>query len=59
MLIEDMSNQAFFNKYQDVLEELNQLKADHEALIDYRFNDKRTTTGNCLILSSSKMVIHS
>ena len=44
-LIEDMSNQAFFNKYQDVLEELNQLKSDHEALIEYKFNDKRKTEG--------------
>lgn len=35
-LIEDLNTKTFFSKYQETLQELNQIKLEQEALIDYR-----------------------
>ena len=37
-LIDDLSTRSFYNKYYEVLEELNQLKSEQELLIDFKFN---------------------
>ena len=35
MLLDDLSTRSFYDKYLQVLDELNKLKQDQEALIDY------------------------
>lgn len=47
-LIQDLKTRDFFDKYQNVLQEINQLKIEQEALIDYRFKEQRIT-GSMLI----------
>ena len=37
-LVQDLSSRSFFNKYYEVLEELNQLKREQDDLIDLKFN---------------------
>ena len=34
-LLEDLKTRSFYNKYLEVLDELNQLKQDQETLVDY------------------------
>lgn len=35
-LIQSLSTRSFFDKYQETLQELNQMRLEQEALIDYR-----------------------
>ena len=37
-LIQDLRTKTFFDKYQEVLQELNQLKLEQEALIDHLYS---------------------
>ena len=38
-LIEDLKSATFWTKYQEVLEELNQLKQEQEILVDFKYDD--------------------
>lgn len=39
-LIRDLKSENFFQKYHETLEELNQLKLEHEMLIDHKYEYK-------------------
>jgi hypothetical protein len=42
-LMQDLKTRYFFDKYQDALQEITQLKLEQESLIDYRFQEQRGT----------------
>ena len=42
-LIQNLKWENFFEKYHETLQELNHLKLEQEALIDYRFIEQRQT----------------
>ena len=41
VLVQNLKTRTFFDKYQEVLQELNQLKLEQEALIDFVNGEKR------------------
>lgn len=50
-LVQNLHTQNFFDKYQETLQELNQLKLEQEALIDYKMVEQRQTNSKLYVLS--------
>lgn len=52
-LIDDLKHRTFFIKYQNVLDELNQLKLEHEAIIDYKIKQMNEKFQSSVPMTSS------